>query len=68
VPYFKTDKWWKSGMSRALMEHEMYELGLYYVNGFKSARKESGREEPREEGRLSLRNLRISRISRQGWV
>jgi uncharacterized SAM-binding protein YcdF (DUF218 family) len=44
VPYFKADKWWKSDLSRALMEHEVYELGLYYVNHFRGGKKESGTE------------------------
>jgi hypothetical protein len=45
VPYFKADKWWKSGVSRALMEHEVYEFGLYFVNHFRSGKKESSTEE-----------------------
>ena len=45
VPYFKADSWWKNNVSRALMEREFYELGLYYVSRFRSAKKESAPEE-----------------------
>jgi len=44
VPYFKMDKWWKSDLSRALMEHELYELGLLYANLIRpGARQEGGK-------------------------
>lgn len=45
VPYFKADKWWKSDVSRAVMEHEVYEFGLYFVNHFRGDKKESSTEE-----------------------
>jgi hypothetical protein len=44
VPYFKADKWWKSDVSRALMEHEVYELGLHYMHHFRGEKKQSGTE------------------------
>ncbi len=45
VSYFKADKWWKSGVSRDLMEQEVYKLGLYYVNHFRGEKKESSAKE-----------------------
>ena len=49
VSYFKPDKWWKSGISRDLMEHEIYGLVLSYVGGFRGEKKESGGEEGETE-------------------
>jgi len=47
VPYFKMDKWWKSDLSRSLMEHEVYELGLLYANRLKpGAKQDEGKGEP----------------------
>jgi len=46
VTYFKMDKWWKSDLSRSLMGHELYELGLLYVNRFwPASRQEEGKED-----------------------
>ncbi len=50
VPYFKADKWWKDDLSRGVMEHELYELSLLYVNRFKPGAKDEGRPEGRGRG------------------
>jgi hypothetical protein len=40
VSYFKVEKWWKNDVSRSLVEREMYELGLSWVNRFRGEKKE----------------------------
>ncbi|OPY60529.1 MAG: hypothetical protein A4E57_04437 [Syntrophorhabdaceae bacterium PtaU1.Bin034] len=45
VSYFKTDKWWKNDVSRAMMAREFYRTGLFYANRFKYGGKEDGRKE-----------------------
>jgi len=46
MPYFKMDKWWKSDLSRSLMEREIYELGLLYANRLRpGARQDEGKGE-----------------------
>jgi hypothetical protein len=57
VPYFKADRWWKNDLSRGVMEHELYELGLFYVNRFRPGAKEGDEKKPTDEGRSSLRDL-----------
>jgi len=41
VSYFKPEQWWKDGFSRKLVGHELSEMALYFVHGFKGSNKES---------------------------
>lgn len=54
VSYFRADKWWKSSVSRGLVEREVSDFVLYYVKGFRSEKKESrGDGEGEADGRGS---------------
>jgi hypothetical protein len=49
VSYFRADKWWKNGVSRGLIEHEIYEFASFYTRSFRSEKKVSGGEEERRD-------------------
>jgi hypothetical protein len=43
VSYFRTDKWWRSDVSRALMGREIYAFAKTYVGRFKQDDKQAGK-------------------------
>lgn len=49
VSYFKADKWWKSGVSRGLIEREIYEFASFYIKSFRSGKRTTGGEEERRD-------------------